>query len=102
DRYELGVCGGPGSAVHRSARATRCTASGTHCLDSPYRVPVLFLAAGRRVPVLAAAGFLALALMLARSASIRLITRGAAGSSPMGSTGQPPWLLRNSSVSAVS
>ena len=29
DRYENRLCNGPGSAVHRFARASRCTASGT-------------------------------------------------------------------------
>src|SRR5262245_54837221 len=66
-----------------------------------YRALAFFLA-GRRSPVLAAAGFLPAALMLAFSASIRLMTRGGAASSPTVSTAWPASLLFSSWTSAVS
>ena len=60
-------------------------------------------AAGARTLVLAAAGFfLVSAPMLARSASIRLITRCGCASSSLVSTIRPACLARSSSTSAVS
>ena len=75
----------------------------THVRRLAQRPAFLLAAAGARTLVLAAAGFfLVSAPMLARNASIRLITRCGVASSFGASTMRPACLARNISTSAVS